>query len=390
VLILLVSLPLAAVGAQPARPDIVVLVIDDMRADDWRILANTERLVGGTWFPNFVYTTPLCCPTRSTIQRGQYAHNTGIHTNEDGVKFTALDHDTIATALDAAGYQTVLLGKYLNHYGLRAPGWDVWDIDADEDDKKYTLAGGYATDVLRDWTVRDIQRASSAPLFLYVAFRATHAPWRPATRHKDANVGPTINRDDQQRKRTLLAVDEAVSSIAEAMDSRWDTACVIVMSDHGFLLGEHHTTGKSIWWDEATRVPLLIRCPGVALGQDMRLAATIDVAPTILRAAGAAMGHPLDGRPLQDAWERDGVLLESWDTHNDGYDRPRFFGIKGKSWVYVEPEGERASYFTLPGESENRIDTLSNIEMQRLAGWLATLKTCAGDGCRAVDTWPVK
>ena len=60
----LLLLPLAHTsGVQAgAPPDIVVILLDDMRADDWPILPKTRALVGGTEFPNFIYNTPLCCP----------------------------------------------------------------------------------------------------------------------------------------------------------------------------------------------------------------------------------------------------------------------------------------------------------------------------------------
>jgi arylsulfatase A-like enzyme len=320
VLTALLSLAMVAVPTQavPDRPDIIVILTDDKRADDWPVLAKTTQLVAEAWYPNFVYTTPLCCPTRATIQRGQYAHNTGIILN-DARYFPALDDDTTATALDAAGYYTIYVGKYMNNYKAGhvrpAPGWDVWEIEKGEDCRgKYRIDGQYVTDVFRERAVRAITQApEDEPLMLFLGHVAPHSPWEPAPRHTDIDVGPTINADDRDRKRTLLAVDEAVVAIADAMGPRWDDACVFVLTDNGVLLNEHGTTGKSIWWDEATRVPLRARCAGLGSGTDTRLAGTIDIAPTILRAAGATMQHPVDGMPLQDGWDRERILIESWD-----------------------------------------------------------------------------
>src|SRR5215218_9717398 len=56
-----------AAKAASTQPDIVIVTTDDMRTDDWRVLDDTQRLVGGTWFPNFIYTTPLSCPFRATL-----------------------------------------------------------------------------------------------------------------------------------------------------------------------------------------------------------------------------------------------------------------------------------------------------------------------------------
>jgi N-acetylglucosamine-6-sulfatase len=361
---------------------------DDMRADDWPILVETTRLVGGTWYPNFVYTTPLCCPTRATIQRGQYAHNTGVEVN-NAIPFTPLADDTIATALDAAGYYTMYIGKYMNNdLPGPYPGWDVWEtthgIIGGGD--KYWIDGQYATDVFRDNAIRALAQApKDEPLFLFFGVRAPHSPWEPALRHADVDVGPTISADDGNRKRTLLAVDEAVVAIAKSMGPRWDDACVFVLTDNGLLLnGEHGTRGgKSIWWDEATRVPLRARCAGLGSGTDTRLAGTIDIAPTIVRAAGATMQHPVDGMPLQDAWDREGILIESWDDHERGLERPQFVGIKGKNWVYVEPEGETPHLYRSPGETEDTIGSLSKDEREAYAGWVAELRDCAGAACQA-------
>ena len=403
VLTALLSLAMVAVPTQavPDRPDIIVILTDDMRADDWQVLTETERLVGGMWYPNFIYTTPLCCPTRATIQRGQYAHNTGIRTNQDGHLFSDLDDDTIATALDAAGYRTVYIGKFMNDYRSRAPGWDVWETrlgnpevdDAGEDkddggEGKYWVGDDYSTDVIRDRAVGAItQSPTDQPIFLFVGVHAPHTPAVPAPRHQDADVAATPTRKDLdgQRKRTLLAVDEAVVAIAEAMGPRWEEACVFVLSDNGYLVGEHETTGKSDWWDGATRVPLRSRCPGLGSGTDDRLVGTVDVAPTILRAAGATMQHELDGRALQDAWDREGILVESWDEQNAGHLRPAFSAIKGKDWLYVEVEGETPHFYRDPGEIEDVFDSLSEAEQVAYANWLATLRDCASEACRNTD-----
>jgi N-acetylglucosamine-6-sulfatase len=81
-------------------------------------------------FENAVFSQPLCCPSRVTILRGRYPHNTGISANDEGAgRFKALDGSTVATWLDEAGYETALFGKYLNDYQdiptYIPPGWDV-------------------------------------------------------------------------------------------------------------------------------------------------------------------------------------------------------------------------------------------------------------------------
>jgi len=76
-------------------------------------------------YPNFVYSTPLCCPKRATIQRDQYAQNAGVKLN-CARHFNDLAEDTIATALDAVRFHTINVGTYMNN-NLPGPypGWDV-------------------------------------------------------------------------------------------------------------------------------------------------------------------------------------------------------------------------------------------------------------------------
>ncbi len=124
----------------PTRPNIVFIVADDMRADDYEYMPQTQQLLteGGATFEEAFVTHSLCCPSRVSILRGQYTHNHQVLQNnapEGGFeKFRSMGHEdsTIATWLESEGYQTALIGKYLNGYARRddetyvPPGWDEW------------------------------------------------------------------------------------------------------------------------------------------------------------------------------------------------------------------------------------------------------------------------
>jgi N-acetylglucosamine-6-sulfatase len=108
------------VGSVPARPNIMVVMLDDMRSDEMRFAPNAERYVRdrGLDFRNSFSPYPLCCPARASFLLGQYAHNHGVLYHEAPYGFGALDdHLTVAGRLQRAGYQTALVGKYLNRYG---------------------------------------------------------------------------------------------------------------------------------------------------------------------------------------------------------------------------------------------------------------------------------
>ncbi len=73
----------------------------------------------GISFENSFAPYPLCCPARATFLTGQHAHNHGVYWHEPPYGYGAFDDSrTVATSLQAAGYRTGFLGKYLNRYGL--------------------------------------------------------------------------------------------------------------------------------------------------------------------------------------------------------------------------------------------------------------------------------
>jgi N-acetylglucosamine-6-sulfatase len=187
-------------------------------------MPNVQTLLAaeGLTFTNAFVTTSLCCPSRASILRGQYAHSHGVLNNvgESG-GFPAFyrlgDEDsTVATWLHDAGYRTALFGKYLNRYPKGAPeshvppGWDEWSAFAssDEDeggsyysgyalneDGRIVLYGqqpsDYSTDVLAAKATDFVARTAGAgePFFLYIAPFAPHGPSTPASRHTGAFAG---------------------------------------------------------------------------------------------------------------------------------------------------------------------------------------------------------
>src|SRR5215204_4072836 len=125
-----------------AQPNIVFILTDDMRKDDLQYMPKTKNLLQsrGMTFQNAFVSNSICCPSRATIMRGQYSHNTGVWSNSPTTSPTTSggwqtyqkvgdEQDNVATRLDAAGYRTGLFGKYLNGYSRTTyipPGWDRW------------------------------------------------------------------------------------------------------------------------------------------------------------------------------------------------------------------------------------------------------------------------
>src|SRR5215211_282335 len=95
-----------------AKPNIVFILADDMRKDDLKYMPKTRSVLGdkGMSFSNAFVSNPLCCPSRATTMRGQYAHNTevwnvgGSNGGWEAYRNNDLERDNVATRLDAAGY----------------------------------------------------------------------------------------------------------------------------------------------------------------------------------------------------------------------------------------------------------------------------------------------
>ena len=312
-------------------PNIVLILTDDMRADDLDYMPKTRSLIvdQGLSFSDAFVTTSECCPSRASILRGQYAHNHDIQTNQlpNGgfKKFRDLGHEesTVATWLKEAGYKTALVGKYLNDYNDEdlayvPQGWDEWYARSATTDLYYdynlsengtTVSYGsrpedYLTDVEVEKAKDIISSAadSSEPLFMYLAPNAPHTPYDYAPRHEglimDAEVprNPSFNEEDvsdkpaqtrdlaplnarteaaldqayRKRLRSLLAVDDMVEGVVNelAATGRLENTYIFFTSDNGLLMGEHRIVGKKgVPYEESIKVPLVVRGPGIPAGR---------------------------------------------------------------------------------------------------------------------------
>jgi N-acetylglucosamine-6-sulfatase len=217
-------------AAQPPRPNIVFILMDDLRFDElgctghpFAKTPNIDRLAKeGAIFKNAFATTPLCSPSRACFMTGQYVHTNGIHDNVDR---SPQSHAMITwpRLLHDAGYETAFIGKW--HMGVDAsprPGFDHWvgvpgqgkyiDPDMNVDDKPIQ-AKGYVTDIFNDYAVQFLARSASEakkPFCLIVAHKCVHpdleqradgsisdpnaANFVPADRHKQMYAADTPTR----------------------------------------------------------------------------------------------------------------------------------------------------------------------------------------------------
>ena len=341
------------------KPNIVFLLTDDqdVTANSLDYMPKLNKLLRqeGMEFVNYFVPTGLCCPSRATIISGQFCHNTKIWDNGDlnnqtymsgGFKKAVaegLEKHTIATQLKAAGYETFLIGKYLNGYSDAQashvpPGWDHWygmtdtayfgPHFSDSGNLLKTTKDTYQTDYIGAQALSMLKkRDTKKPFFIYIAPFAPHAPSLPAPRH--ANLFSNINApryssynpsndiqkqkpswlrrlpplDTQQlgnidnfyrnRLRALQAVDELLENITMFLEkeSVQDNTYLFYMGDNGQHLGDYRLPpGKRQAYDTDIRVPFLARGPGIEGGTRVtEIVMSIDLLPTWIDLAGGEL-----------------------------------------------------------------------------------------------------
>jgi arylsulfatase A-like enzyme len=350
--------------AAAARPNVVFVLLDDVRYDDvidhpFVELPNLSRLIGeGASFRNFFTSAPLCSPSRAVFMTGQYPWRNGIVDNGERAE---LSHQivTFPRLLHDAGYHTGFFGKW--HMGHEddtpRPGFDRWvsfvgqGVYFDPElniDGELVQGEGYMTDLLIEEATDFIAAApDDAPFLAFIAQKAVHpethpnfvrtfppAPgdeglwqgeelprdpsWRAPTDDKPALDRP-VEFDDPRspegglpdadvfgRLRMLAAVDRGLGSLIEALEARGvlDETLFVVTSDQGFFYGEFGLAQeRRLAYEPSIHIPLVVRYPALfeAGSEPAVLASNVDIAPTLLELGGAPVPAGLDGVSLLPA-----------------------------------------------------------------------------------------
>ncbi|WP_239517803.1 sulfatase-like hydrolase/transferase [Streptomyces sp. ICC1] len=143
-----------------------------------------------------------------------------------------------------------------------------------------------------------------------------------------------------EQLRTLLSVDDTVQAFKDKLAAlgQLDNTLVLYIGDNGFGWGDHGWTAKSVPYSPAHEVPFYLSWPAGGLGAgtvDDRIVANIDIAPTILDAAGITPTTPQDGRSLLTSYSRDHLLVEWWKK-GTGADHRTWSSYVSKDKQYVE------------------------------------------------------
>jgi arylsulfatase A-like enzyme len=405
--------PPQEVQAQVTKPpNVLVILTDDQRADadSLSVMDDTLRIFrdGGTYFPNAVATTPLCCPSRASIFSGKYVHNHGVTSQKNA---TNLPQEwTLQYHLQQnLGYTTALVGKYLNNWSGPKPYFDYVKGGIFTN---YYSNGKYTTRVIRRHALsllNTFETSDAKPWLMYVQPFAPHAPAVPETAYANAFVPlrektpawgetdlsdkPTFvkNKASKTSKssvralrrkmiRTLYSVDDMNKAIFKRLAAlREDNTIAFFMSDNGFMWYEHRLQHKMVAYDDSVRIPMFVRWPGrIRAGvTDPDIVANIDVAATVYDALGyTPANYEPDGRSMFSS-SRPYILTE-FRASNPWY------ALWHPDWMYARYDNGFREYYGPddPWQLDNAFKTGKPIpDAAALANWLNSAMTCAGAAC---------
>ncbi len=333
-------------------------------------------------FRNAFVTTPLCSPSRASFLTGQYARAHGVSTNASALSPLVA---TSPSLLENGGYDTAFIGKWhMGNDDTPRPGFTHWVSFRGQGsyrDPELNINGehvptlGYLTDVLNHYAVDFVRTAARGfrPFLLYLSHKAVHGPLDPPDRHTDLYRGAPVPcspgcqdtlkgkpaltltkppspgdglSDEAIRKklRLLKSVDEGVGRILRtlAQEGVLDQTAVILTSDNGFFLREHGLRDKRWAYEEAIRIPLLVRYPpltrpGARIDQ---IVLNVDLAPTLLELGGVPVPAEVHGRsflPLlkgkKEGW-RDMFAAEYF--RESRFPRtPTWEALRTERWKYI-------------------------------------------------------
>lgn len=398
------GLAAAPLFGQGKKRNLVFILSDDHRYDamgftghPWLKTPHLDRIARqGVHLKNAFVTTALCSPSRACTLTGMYGHAHGVLDN-----ITALPAalPTFPQELQKVGYKTALIGKW--HMGgesdMPRPGFHRWvsfqgqgqyiDPVINHDGVRQNHKG-YVTDILTEEAVKFIDENRASPFMLYLGHKAVHADFFPAERHKGLYTQETIpypnsyadtdenykGKPDWVRRqrnswhgvdgmynkrvnfeqfyrdycRCVAALDESAGRVWDHLEQRGllNDTLFIYMGDNGFQFGEHGLIDKRTMYEASIRVPMLAHCPDLFPGGRAveGMALGMDICPTMLEAAGAAIPRTVQSRSLlpllkgnAQNWRTEFLYEYFWER--DFPQTPTVLGLRTDQHSYMQYHG---------------------------------------------------
>jgi len=338
----------AATSIQAAKPNILVILVDDLGygdlssygAPDLKSPAIDSLMAAGIRFDSFYANCPVCSPTRAALLSGTYPDLVGVpgvirtipHNNWGWLAPHAV---LLPKPLKVAGYHTAIVGKW--HLGLESPnrpnerGFDHFKgflCDMIDDYYKHRRHGinyfrenekeidppGHATDLFTEWAIDylDDRKGKKEPFFLYLSYNAPHTPIQPPADWL-AKVKARENGITDQRAKLVALIehlDDGIGQVIAALKKNGQdkNTLIIFTSDNGGQLSVgarcgNHRGGKQDMYEGGLKVPTCAVWPGhIKPGTRSNLRGlSMDIYPTACEAASAKVPKYVEGVSLLPA-----------------------------------------------------------------------------------------
>lgn len=424
-------------ATKPGRPNVLMIAIDDLNDWCGPLgghpQARTPHLDGlasqSVLFTRAYCAAPACNPSRAALMTGVSPSSSGVYHNNQPWRPALPDAVTLPQLFTKHGYEALGCGKIYHGRFPDPASWDEYESKGADPKPPNRPVNGIrpashfdwgpvaATDAemddhrIIDWAIEQLNKPREKPLFLACGIYRPHLPWYVPTEYFERfpvaglklpevpsddlddvpAAGVKMARPEGDHRQVLAAkqwpaavqgylasiafADAQVGRLLEGLDRSplADNTIVLLWSDHGWHLGEKQHWRKFALWEEACRVPLLVRLPGDKFrpGRCDEAVSLLDVYPTLADLCGLPLSAQLEGqslRPLIGApdsnRERPAVTTHGRNNH----------AVRDEKWRYIryaDGSEELYDHSRDPKEWRNLAGNREHDEIKRkLARWL--------------------